>query len=183
METIINKLAGGQFKLTGMNVAGFMSIKENQSKAIDLVSLLLDKEVAKKVRKMGEGDKIEFNLASVLSDLVVTATGSLTRADVEKILESKSDELVALFVASKGQTMENYDLLSDEKKVKISAAISASLDRSLAAICAKASNRIGKLAASKEDLELIGSLSDLPEVLQAKIAACLAGLDSIEDLF
>ena len=177
METIINKLAGGQFELSGMNVAGFMSIKETQSKAIDLVRLLLDKEVAKKVRKMGEGDMIEFNLSSVLSDLVVTATGSLTRADVEKIFEAKSDELVALFLASKNISIENYKYFPEDKKIKVSAAVSTMVDRVLTAVCAKASNAVGKMSASETDLQIVGSLSDLPEVLQAKIAECLEAID------
>lgn len=158
-------------------IAEFLAFPSQAKKAADIVSGLIGKEISRRQKKLDETSFVEVSLDSLLSGLLVSASGAMTRKDVSEFLESQKESLLVIFLASKGKSIDEFSAMPVEKQTVVLSMLAAICDRVAVSITANSTNLVGAVSASLEDLILVSSLPEIPENLKAKIDQAISAQD------
>lgn len=147
-------------------------VAKNSEKALQIVSGLIEKTFASRVKKLDVGAEVTFNLDSVLNDLAISAAGRITRETFLEYFKSRKEEIAILYGISKGISADKFPTLNNSQLEKLFALVDALIER--VSISAAGRTLAASASASVAELEIFLALPDLPESFVAKIQDSIA---------
>lgn len=148
-----------------ISVPTFVSL--NAEKCQQIVAGLIEKSFAAKVRKLDVGSSVTISLDSILNDLLISASGRITREAVLDYLKSRKEEIAVLFLATKNVDAEKFASFNADQLVKIFSLIDSLIERVAISVSGRSSSA-AQFSATADEISLIRSLPDFPEVFAAK---------------
>lgn len=147
-------------------------VEKNSEKALQVVSGLIEKTFASKVKKLDVGAEITFYLDSVLNELAISAAGRITRETFLEYFKSRKEEIAILYGLSKGISADKFQSFNNSQLEKLFALVDALIER--VSISAAGRTLAASASASVAELEIFLALPDLPETFVAKIQDSIA---------
>lgn len=157
-----------------MTIETFLS--QNKEKVFQVVSGMIEKTFAAKVKKLDSGASITFNLDSVLNDLVISASGRITRETFLEYFLGRKEEISALIAFSKGISPEKLQNLNQIQIEKLFALTQSLIERLAICLSARQNSPTG-FSVSLGELNLISKLPEIPESFSVRISEAISSQD------
>ena len=148
-------------------------VSKNSDKAIQIVSGLIEKSFATKVKKLDLHAQITIDLDSLLNDLLINSSGRITREAILEYFKGRKEEIAVLYGLTRNISAEKFQNLSTLQIEKLFNLVDSMIER--VAICLSArQNSTAGFSASLNELQIFLNLPDLPETFQAKILEAIS---------
>lgn len=154
-----------------ISVATFVAL--NSEKCQQIVSGLIEKSFASKVRKLDLHSQVTVDLDSLLNDLLISSSGRITRETFLEYFRNRKIEIAELFCSSRNISAEKFASFSPDQLTKLFAAVESLIERCAISLSGR-SNSTAQFSATLAELQMLSALPDLPESFAPKFAEAIS---------